>query len=136
MRNRILALELAALVALAACDPIGEGQVSAQSTDRLCQYYASEVGALRGRPDAVSAELERRGAIRPDEWDDLVGLHVHYGMNKCATEILGGAPTVDAHSRVGAVEVETLVYPSGASFTLTNGRVTSYALPGGVLSRQ
>jgi hypothetical protein len=113
-------------IALAGCDPVGEGDLAAMPTDHLCQYYQSERAALRGRDVAVRAEVERRGAVNPSDWSAINIGDIHYGMNKCEIEPMGGPPTVDTGAQNAVVgEIETLGYPF-ASATLTNDKVTAF----------
>jgi hypothetical protein len=95
------------------------------STDRLCQYYQSERAAVRGRPAEVRAELERRGAVDPKDWPAIDIGDIHYGMNKCDIEAMGGAPLLESHASSVAGEIEVILYPE-ASITLTAGKVTAY----------
>jgi hypothetical protein len=118
---------LGMLITLAGCNPITD--VANQPTDQLCQYYQASRAAIRGTPAELRAELEKRGAINPTEWPAINTGAVHYGMNKCAIEAIGGRPITDSHAMSAKGEVEILVYEL-AVITLQNDKVVAYTVPG------
>lgn len=115
------------LIALTGCNPITD--LTNQPTDKLCQYYQASRAAIRGTPAELRAELEKRGAIKPTEWPAINTGAVHYGMNKCAIEAIGGQPLADSHAMSARGEVESLAYELGV-ITLQNDKVVAYTVPG------
>ena len=112
--KRLTVLSIAATGMLAGCvswtDPAA---LASRDLTELCLAYQRYHGQDTDRATAIRAEINRRNAVNPADWDSIEKRNIVSGMSLCAAYAAFGPPLeTDLSVKAGAKSAR-LTYPWG-----------------------